>query len=171
MGADLNNYTVMFLFLIIMLGVDSKVLLAGSMAVLLLQRTVQLLYFVKSRMNSKYGDAELNTELCKFTYLLTCLDCTMGVWVIVNSFFYVEVLKQENGGILIMGLINYVAVPETVALIIGRQFGRNNFSYFISPKKTIEGLIGQYLGIGVSVMINELHCYLLPSLLTRSFSI
>jgi phosphatidate cytidylyltransferase len=40
-----------------------------------------------------------------------------------------------------------IALPETTALIIGRSFGKHNFSYFISPKKTLEGLVGQFLGV------------------------
>lgn len=40
-----------------------------------------------------------------------------------------------------------VSISESSALVVGRLLGRNNFSYFISPKKTIEGFIGQYLGI------------------------
>ena len=40
-----------------------------------------------------------------------------------------------------------VSIPETVALVIGKAFGKHNFSYFISPKKTWEGLAGQFLGI------------------------
>lgn len=71
-----------------------------------------------------------------------------------------------------MGAINFVLVPETTALIIGKKYGKTNFSYFISPKKTIEGLIGQYLGVFVSIALNELHYIILPEqLLPKKFSI
>ena len=70
-----------------------------------------------------------------------------------------------------MGIVNFVIVPETTALIVGRTFGRNNFSYFISPKKTLEGLAGQYLGVFVSVAINEVHMYFMPSLFPFHFSV
>lgn len=46
-----------------------------------------------------------------------------------------------------------VTLPETSALIVGRKFGKNNFSYFISPKKTWEGFVGQYLGIPAALVI------------------
>ena len=48
-------------------------------------------------------------------------------------------------------VIAHVTIPESAALVIGRMFGKHNFSYFISPKKTIEGLIGQFAGVAVSV--------------------
>ena len=56
--------------------------------------------------------------------------------------------------------IALVAIPETTALVIGRMFGKHNFSYFISPKKTWEGLVGQFLGIIPSLMMTEFICYL-----------
>ena len=46
-----------------------------------------------------------------------------------------------------------VTIPESTALVFGRKFGKNNFSYFISPKKTWEGFVGQYLGIPVALLI------------------
>lgn len=43
--------------------------------------------------------------------------------------------------------IGMVSIPETMALIVGKKMGKNNFSYFISPKKTWEGAAGQVLAI------------------------
>ena len=60
-----------------------------------------------------------------------------------------------------MGIqIGLVAIPETTALVIGRKFGKNNFSYFISPKKTWEGFAGQYLGIVPTILLVEIIHYL-----------
>lgn len=42
---------------------------------------------------------------------------------------------------------------ETTALVFGRKFGRHNFSYFISPKKTWEGFVGQFAGIFVGMAL------------------
>lgn len=53
-----------------------------------------------------------------------------------------------------------MAIPETTALVIGRKFGKNNFSYFISPKKTWEGFAGQYLGVIPTIMLIEFLAYL-----------
>ena len=49
-----------------------------------------------------------------------------------------------------------VAMTETTALVIGRNFGKHNFSYFISPKKTWEGLAGQFIGIAIGVLLTEI---------------
>lgn len=51
-----------------------------------------------------------------------------------------------------------ISLPETSALIIGRLFGKRNFSYFISPKKTIEGLFGQTLGLIPFLLAVKLYC-------------
>lgn len=48
-----------------------------------------------------------------------------------------------------------VSIPETTALVVGRLIGKNNFSYFISPKKTWEGLVAQYCGIVFTIAIIE----------------
>ena len=49
--------------------------------------------------------------------------------------------------------MGFVTVTETMALIVGRTFGKNNFSYFISPKKTWEGFVGQYIGIIPALLV------------------
>ena len=48
-----------------------------------------------------------------------------------------------------------VAIPESTALIFGKTFGKHNFSYFISPKKTWEGFAGQYIGIVLAIFVIE----------------
>lgn len=44
-------------------------------------------------------------------------------------------------------------MSETTALVLGKMFGKHNFSYFISPKKTWEGFAGQFIGIIVSLIL------------------
>lgn len=51
-------------------------------------------------------------------------------------------------------------MTETCALIIGRKFGKHNFSYFISPKKTLEGLFGQCLGVFVGIALFVFMCWM-----------
>ena len=38
-------------------------------------------------------------------------------------------------------------------MVFGKLFGKHNFSYFISPKKTLEGLFGQFFGVFVSLAV------------------
>ncbi len=51
-------------------------------------------------------------------------------------------------------------MSETTALVLGRRFGKHNFSYFISPKKTWEGFAGQFIGIIVSVVLIRVMLYI-----------
>lgn len=51
----------------------------------------------------------------------------------------------ENGKILIWYLIGAAWVTDIFAYLVGKQFGKHKFSK-ISPKKTIEGCIGGFLG-------------------------
>lgn len=54
--------------------------------------------------------------------------------------------------------LGMVVVPESTALIFGKKFGKNRFSYFISPKKTWEGFVGQYLGVIAGYLTIEAIC-------------
>lgn len=61
-------------------------------------------------------------------------------------------------------MFNWTIFPETSALIIGRKYGKNNFSYFISPNKTWEGFIGQmgFLPFGLLTLYG--HAYFRPDI-------
>lgn len=50
-------------------------------------------------------------------------------------------------------VIAHIAMSETTALVMGRRWGKHNFSYFISPKKTWEGFAGQFIGIIVAIVL------------------
>jgi phosphatidate cytidylyltransferase len=60
-------------------------------------------------------------------------------------------------------MFNCTIWPETIALIVGKNFGKRNFSYFISPNKTIEGLIGQFAAIPFCMFILWLHMIFVPN--------
>lgn len=60
---------------------------------------------------------------------------------------------RKNAGGYFGYVVGMVTLPETSALVVGRMFGKNNFSYFISPKKTWEGFVGQYLGIPAALVV------------------
>lgn len=48
-----------------------------------------------------------------------------------------------------------------MALLVGRLFGKNNFSYFISPKKTWEGFTAQILSLFLAIMVARFFAWLL----------
>lgn len=80
------------------------------------------------------------------------VDCLSFVWVIYS---YNSVMLQlaipAASPSYIGSVVAFVAIPETTALLVGKTIGRHNFSYFISPKKTWEGLVGQYLGVFAAI--------------------
>lgn len=53
-----------------------------------------------------------------------------------------------------------ITLPETSALIIGKMYGKTNFSYFMSPKKTWEGFFGQFFGVVPTILIIYLFCFI-----------
>jgi phosphatidate cytidylyltransferase len=55
----------------------------------------------------------------------------------------------RDGSKLVFFLLIVVWLGDTAAYYVGRRFGRHKLSPRISPKKTIEGLVG---GIGVSIL-------------------
>lgn len=56
-------------------------------------------------------------------------------------------------------VFGFCFIPETTALAFGKKFGKTPFSFFISPKKTFEGLFGQYLGVFVTLSLVLAHVY------------
>jgi phosphatidate cytidylyltransferase len=68
-------------------------------------------------------------------------------------------------------VIGMVTIPESTALVFGRIFGKHNFSYFISPKKTWEGFVGQYLGIPVALLVIYLMAKIFNVMLWYEYSI
>ena len=122
---------------------------------------VILLYYVHRYMRGEYKDEKANLELCKVTYMKVALDCFALVWVgyscsSVMTFFEYPQFSSGYFGFT----VGFVTIPETVALVVGRSFGRTPFSYFISPKKTWEGFFGQFLGVFPSWIVVQVTAYL-----------
>lgn len=61
-------------------------------------------------------------------------------------------------------MFNWTIFPETTALVVGKNFGKNNFSYFISPNKTWEGLFGQVAFIPFGLLTLYGHVWARPDL-------
>jgi phosphatidate cytidylyltransferase len=109
---------------------------------------VHLMYFIKFYLNGKHENTAENLALCRVTYIKLALDCLCLVWVGYSCSSLMSFMQYPSHGASFFGItVGYVTVPESMALIAGRKFGKHNFSYFISPKKTWEGFVGQYLGV------------------------
>ncbi|WP_068268678.1 phosphatidate cytidylyltransferase [Caviibacter abscessus] len=69
-----------------------------------------------------------------------------GILYIAFSFTYTIKIKQlENGGALLLFVFCLIWVCDTFAYIFGMTLGKHKFSR-ISPNKSIEGLLGGFLG-------------------------
>ena len=56
---------------------------------------------------------------------------------------------------LIIGVVVAVAAADIAAFFIGRSIGRTNFAPWVSPKKTVEGLVaGIVVAFGVGAMLH-----------------
>ena len=113
-----------------------------------------LMYFIKFHMNEDFKNEKVNVELCKVTYLKLALDCLSLIWVSYSYSSLMSLSKNIEQSAIYFGMtVGFVSLTETMALIVGRTLGKNNFSYFISPKKTWEGFVGQYIGIIPALLV------------------
>lgn len=95
-------------------------------------------------------------------YIKLAVDCLSFVWVMYSYNSLMLQMAVPDATPSYMGcVLGMIAVPESVALVIGKKFGKNNFSYFMSPKKTWEGLVGQFLGVFAGLAVILLMVYFL----------
>ncbi len=86
---------------------------------------------------SKYKDKDTMAAFLAFYYVSVCLS-------------YVFQLRNiKDGGYLIILVFICSWGNDTLAYCAGRLFGKHKMSPVLSPKKSVEGLIGGILGAGI----------------------
>ncbi|MDA3876954.1 MAG: phosphatidate cytidylyltransferase [Halothiobacillus sp.] len=78
----------------------------------------------------------------------------LGV-LILPLFWYavIEIHRQPEGPWLLIFGVMIVAVADSLAYFAGRAWGRRKLAPALSPGKTIEGLVGGLVGVGVLTAI------------------
>ena len=115
-----------------MLFIDREDLLMPVMVIYLL--AVLAVYVIGFH---KYKDKDAMAAFLSFYYISVCLS-------------YVYRLRDvENGGYLIILVFLCSWGNDTLAYVTGRLFGKHKMSPVLSPKKSIEGLIGGIIGAGI----------------------
>jgi phosphatidate cytidylyltransferase len=66
---------------------------------------------------------------------------------------FVWLRDSDHGRFLIVITISIVALGDTFAMVTGKLIGRHKMSPLISPKKTVEGLLGSFIGGLVAAVI------------------
>ena len=90
---------------------------------------------------SKYKDKDAMVAFIAFYYVSVCLS-------------YVFRLRDiKDGGYLIILVFICSWGNDTLAYCAGRLFGKHKMSPVLSPKKSVEGLIGGILGAGLLGMV------------------
>jgi len=78
----------------------------------------------------------------------------MGVFVLVPTWIAVALLSySEHGPWLILLVVMIVALADIGAFFSGRKFGRHSLAFNVSPKKTLEGLLGGVLANVLLVVV------------------
>jgi len=86
-----------------------------------------------------------------FETLTTCVFAGIGIPYMLSAL--VRLMQQDNGRILILVPILISFVADAAALFAGMAFGKHKLAPTISPKKTIEGMIGGFVGAVVGMVI------------------
>lgn len=84
-----------------------------------------------------YKDRDVMTAFLSFVYVSVMLS-------------YVYIIRDlENGGILVILIFVSSWGNDTCAYLVGRACGKHKMSPVLSPKKSVEGLIGGIVGSGI----------------------
>jgi CDP-diglyceride synthetase len=72
------------------------------------------------------------------------------VWIGGMGAFLFEMVKADDYGWLIVATIVTVALMDVASFFFGRRVGRHRLALQVSPRKTVEGLIG---GMFVAILV------------------
>ncbi len=86
---------------------------------------------------SKYKDKDAMVAFMSFYYVSVCLS------------YVFRIRDMENGGYLVILVFLCSWGNDTLAYLTGRALGKHKMSPVLSPKKSIEGLIGGIVGAGI----------------------
>ena len=103
---------------------------------------------------------EQTTKKLSFTYFGT-------IYVGVSFSYILKIKELQNGGILLLFLFCLIWACDTFAYILGILFGKHKFSK-ISPNKSIEGLIGGFIGV-LAICTSFEHIYYYLSLVLSRY--
>ncbi|KAA3638385.1 MAG: hypothetical protein DWP92_06255 [Armatimonadetes bacterium] len=78
------------------------------------------------------------------------------------------IARSDDYRVLILGVVLAVAGADVAAFFVGRSLGRTHFAPWVSPKKTVEGLVA---GTLVAMAIGAVLHYFEPFELTSGLAI
>ncbi len=82
------------------------------------------------------------------------LRTVLGLFILPAFWFaLVQIRALEQGAWLLLFGILIVAVADSLAYFVGRALGRHKLAPALSPGKTLEGLVGGLVGVGILAAI------------------
>jgi phosphatidate cytidylyltransferase len=82
------------------------------------------------------------------------LTATVMVWAGLGSYAML-IARSDDYQVLIIGVVVAVAAADIAAFFVGRSLGRTHFAPWVSPKKTVEGLVaGGVVALGVGAVLH-----------------
>ncbi len=95
------------------------------------------------------------------------LTITVMTWVGLGT-YSMMIAVSEDYRILIVGVVFAVAMMDIAQYFVGRTLGRHKLSPWVSPNKTVEGLVG---GVIVALAIGSLLHFFPPFELTSGLAV
>ncbi len=95
------------------------------------------------------------------------LTVTVMVWAGLGTFALL-IARSDSYRVLVFGVVVAVAAMDIAQYFFGRALGRNQLAPWVSPKKTIEGLVA---GVVVALAVGALLHFLEPFELTSGLAV